>query len=37
MGSRGPLDDTSKYAYSTNALLYAFGMVTNELVVLENL
>ena len=37
MGSRGLLDDTSKYAFSTNALLYAFGMVTNESDVLKNL
>ena len=37
MVSRGPLDDTLKYAFSTNALLYAFEMVTNESDVLKNL
>ena len=37
MGSRGLLDDTSKYAFSTNALLYAFGIVTNESDMLKNL
>ena len=37
MESRGLIDDTSKYAFSTNALLYAFGMVTNESDVLKNL
>ena len=37
MGSRGLLDDTLKYAFSNNALLYAFGMVTNESDVLKNL